>query len=97
MGGGKLRYCPNPGLRQDSHTPPKVSTPRRFTVFGINEEEKLKQQIEMRPYTPQEIDQLRQEYGQNGRKGAFYRIKLWGKETDTAMLLELDTSKSKNI
>ena len=57
----------------------KVNTLRRYTVFSNNEEEQLKQQIEIRANTPQEISQLRQEYAQNGMKDASYMIKLWEK------------------
>lgn len=74
-------------------TSPKVNTPTRFTGLGNNEEEQLEQQIEMRPCTPQELSQLRQERARNGMKAASHMIKLWGKGADSVMLSELEMRK----
>ena len=51
----------------------------------------------MRPYAPQETDQLRCKYAQNGMEDASCRVKLWEKGADTVLLSELEMRKIKNI
>lgn len=92
-----LGYCPNPGHSISLPvTFSKVNTPRRVTLFGHSDEEQLEQQTEMRPYAPQETDQLRCKYAQNGMEDASCRVKLWEKGADTVLLSELEMRKSKN-
>ncbi|XP_059101848.1 uncharacterized protein LOC131895456 [Peromyscus eremicus] len=52
---------------------------------------------EIRPYTPQEISELRKDYAQNGQKDAEYMCRLWEKGADTVMLTDLEMRKIRNI
>lgn len=45
---------------------------------------------ESRPFTPQELSDLRREYAQNGMKDATYMVRLWKKGADTVILHEME-------
>ena len=68
-----------------------------MSVRGSGHTSPIEVIMKARAYAPQELNELRNNYSQNGKKEASYILKLLENGTDTIMLSDQDMCKIRNM